>query len=55
MGYRIDASGLKPIHSKIEAIVNIPIPTNTKELASFLEVVGYYSRFMEDYADITTP
>ena len=54
MGYRIDASGLKPIHSKIEAIVNIPIPTNTKELAS-LGVVGYYSRFMEDYADITTP
>ena len=44
MGYRIDASWLKPIHSKIEAIVNIPIPTNTKELASFLGVVGYYSR-----------
>ena len=54
-GLRIDASGLKPIHSKIEAIVNIPIPTNTKELASFLGVVGYYSRFMEDYADTTTP
>ena len=32
MGYRIDASGLKPIHLKIEAIVNIPIPTIRKSL-----------------------
>lgn len=36
LGHRIDAEGLHPLESKIEAMVNVPQPRNVAELKSFL-------------------
>ena len=43
------------MHSKVEANHRIPKPNNVKELASYLGVVCYYSRFLYGYADMTEP
>ena len=40
LGYVVAAGGLRPIHSKVEAIHRIPKPNNVEELASFLGVVA---------------
>ena len=32
---------------------NWPLPKNEKELRGFLETVGYYRRFIKDFAKIT--
>ena len=47
MGYKIDVSGLKPIHSKFEAIVNIPTKTKYRRARLILRSCGIqYSRTM---------
>ena len=43
LGFVIDKNGLHKAASKVEAIVNAPRPTNTKELASFLGLVSFYA------------
>ena len=39
LGYVMTSDGIRPIHSKVEAIHKMPKPNNVKELASFLGVV----------------
>ena len=39
LGHRIDAEGLHPLESKIEAMVKVPQPRNVAELKSFLGMV----------------
>ncbi|PKI36041.1 hypothetical protein CRG98_043565 [Punica granatum] len=41
--------------TKIEAILNWSRPTGVTELRSFLELVGYYRRFVEGFSLIATP
>ena len=36
--------------SKIEAIMNWPLPTNLKEIQVFLGLAGFYRKFVKDYA-----
>lgn len=38
---------------KIQAIRNWPIPSNLKQLRGFLGLLGYYRRFIKDYAKIS--
>ena len=45
LGYRIDKDGLHATASKIDAIINSPIPKNVTELRSFLGLVNYYGKF----------
>lgn len=40
---------------KVEAIMSWPCPTTVNEMRSFLELVGYYHRFVKDYSRIATP
>ena len=46
---------LKPNPSKISAIEKYPIPTTTKEIKRFLGLIGYYRRFLANFARITSP
>ena len=55
LGYIITLDGIRPNQAKILTIKNWPKPTNTKELRSFLGMVGYYRRFIKGYADLTKP
>ena len=46
LGYKIDGQGQHPTHSKVDAIVSAPAPTNVSELRSFLGLLNYYGKFV---------
>ena len=55
LGYIITSDGIKPNIKKIEVIENYPEPSTIKELRSFLGMMGYYRRFVKDFAKIAKP
>ena len=46
LGHVIDKEGIRLVADKIEAINNMPLPTDKKELRLFLGMVNYYDRFL---------
>ena len=44
--YQFDASGIRPVPNKIDAVINGPTPKNLSELRPFLGVVNYYGKFV---------
>ena len=48
----IDKNGIRVNPRKIDPIINMPQPTNVKQLQSFLGAVNYYSKFIPNMADI---
>ncbi|XP_030286082.1 uncharacterized protein K02A2.6-like [Sparus aurata] len=48
LGHIVDSEGLHPTEEKVKAIVNAPSPTNITELRSFLGLLNYYGRFMQN-------
>lgn len=55
LGYRIDAQGLHPTESKVDAIVNAPAPQNVTELRSFLGLLNYYGKFVANLSTVLHP
>ena len=55
LGHVVTPSGIKPNPNKINCIENFPIPTNTKQIKSFLGLLGYYRRFIPNFAKIVQP
>lgn len=55
LGYVITKDGIKPNPKKIESIEKWPEPKTVKELRSFLGLIGYYRRFVKDFAKIAKP
>ena len=55
LGHRIDAEGLHPLESKIEAMVKVPQPKNVAELKSFLGMVNYYAKFLPNLSTTISP
>lgn len=55
LGHRIDRDGLHPTDEKIAAIDKAPGPTNVTELKSFLGLLNYYSRFLQNSSTILHP
>ena len=55
LGYTIKEGLIEPQMSKVEAILNIPIPSNKKEIRSFLGLVGYYRRFIPRFSELASP
>eukprot|EP00731_Ephydatia_muelleri_P026680 Em0018g780a len=53
--HRIDAEGLHPLESKIEAMVKVPPPKNMAELKSFLGMVNYYAKFLPNLSTTISP
>lgn len=47
--------GVKPDPLKIEVLANMPQPKNHEELATFLGMVNYLSRFIRDLSTINHP
>ena len=46
LGYHVDANGVAPLPTRVEAIKEVPAPTTIKELQRFLGMVNYYRRFI---------
>jgi len=55
LGYVISKDGLKMDKEKIKAILDWPVPTNVKEVQSFIELCNYYRLFIKDFAKIANP
>ncbi|XP_026562019.1 uncharacterized protein K02A2.6-like, partial [Pseudonaja textilis] len=46
LGYKIDASGIHPLESKVRAIHEAPTPTSKTELQAFLGLLNFYASFL---------
>lgn len=55
LGHIVSEKGVETDPEKINTIKSWPIPTNLKELRSFLGFAGYYRRFIRDYSIISKP
>lgn len=50
LGHIISENGVSPDPAKIEAVQNFPIPKTPKNIREFLGLVGYYRRFIAEFA-----
>ena len=48
----VSSEGISPNPQKVERVWDWLIPTNTKEVHSFLELASYYQRFIPKFAKI---
>lgn len=55
LGHNFSAEGLRPNPSKVRAIKEFPVPTNTTGLKAFLGICNYYRRFIKGFAKIASP
>ena len=55
MGFKINAQGVSPKESKVEAIKAAPEPQCKAELQAFLGMINFYNRFLQDKATEAEP
>lgn len=55
LGHVVTSEGVKPNPDKVIAIKKYPLPKNSKQLKGFLGLLGYYRRFIKDFARLTKP
>ena len=55
LGYVIGHGKIAPISTKIEPIINFPIPSDKKSLHRFLGICAFYRRFCPNFSEIATP
>ena len=55
LGHIIDSKGILPTPDKVQALISKPIPTNLKELRSFMGLANYYRKYIKNFATITLP
>ncbi len=55
LGHTLSTKGISPIPDKVKVICNWIPPKNTTQLKSFLGAVGYYRKFIRNFAQIASP
>lgn len=55
LGHIISKDGVKPNPNKIAAISKYPLPKTTTQIKRFLGLLGYYRKFIPDFARLTKP
>ena len=55
LGHVVSREGIEVDIDKVRAILALVAPTNVREIRGFLGCVGYYRRFIADYARMATP
>jgi len=51
-GHVISREGIKPNPNKIKAVKNYPIPKTCKEIKAYLGLLGYYRKFIPNFAKL---
>ena len=55
LGHIVSGKGLEVEKAKIEVIQNLPLPGTVRDLRNFLGHVGFYRRFIQDFAKVSKP
>ena len=55
LGHILGKKGIKPVPAKTEAIKIMHPPANPKQVCAFLGLVGYYRKFIKNFAKIVKP
>ena len=55
LGHILGIEGIKPVPAKTEAIKAMHPPVNPKQVRAFLGLVGYYRKFIKNFAKIAKP
>ena len=55
LGHVVAERGVSPIPQYTEVVRDWPVPTTRTQVRAFLGKVGYYRRFIKDYAKIASP
>lgn len=55
LGYIVDRNGIRPDPEKLRAIKDMPSPEGISELRSFLGMVNFYARFVQNLSGILHP
>lgn len=55
LGHIISASGISPISTKVKVITNLLLPKDKIGTEVFLEMAGYYRRFIPAFLEVAQP
>ncbi|CAH9069028.1 unnamed protein product [Cuscuta europaea] len=55
LGHTVSAEGIAMETSKVQAVLDWPVPDNLKQLRGFLGLTVYYRRFIKGYASLAGP
>lgn len=55
LGHLIMGSGVAVDLTKVQSVIQWPIPKNAKGVRGFLGLTGYYHKFIKDYGKIAKP
>ena len=55
LGFVVGSGLLKPEVDKLQAIKQLLIPKTKRDIRAFLGIMGYYRKFIANYATIAAP
>ena len=55
LGHTIDHNGIRPLHTKVSAVRDFPLPKSQQQLRKFLGMINFYHRFIPGCAELLHP
>lgn len=55
LGHKINQDGLHPMNDRVQAITDMPPPTNLSKLRAFLGMINFYGKFLPNLSTVLAP